>query len=89
MGEKIFTAALIGLVTVSMFFIPEALITVPTILALKLAYVGALLGTTFGLLHFMRGTKTDVLAKIFDEDKLAVAVFVGAVIISIALVIGK
>jgi hypothetical protein len=56
---------------------------------LKLSYVAIFLGTAALLLHFLRGTTTDVLREIFVEHNIAAAILVAAFLLSIATVVGR
>lgn len=58
-------------------------------MALKLVYVAFLLTVVYGLLYFLRGTKYDIHAEIFDQNNLPAAVFVGSIVLALATVIGK
>jgi hypothetical protein len=89
MNEKIFALILVVLAVLSVVLLPGAPIAALEIMTLKLLYVAFLLAVAYALLHFLRGTKYDVHAEIFDQSNLAASLFVASLIISLALVIGK
>lgn len=88
--EKVF-AILFMLVTVfaAYHFAPGSGLAVAEIVVLKMIYVSVLLIVSFGLLFFLRGTKYDIYEEIFDEHNIAAAMLIAALLLSIALVIGK
>lgn len=89
MNEKIFAAIMVILAGTAVAILPGAAMPAADIVTLKLLYIALLLSVIYGLLHFLRGTKCDIQAEIFDENNLAGAVFVGSIIIALAMVIGK
>lgn len=88
MNEKIATV-IFALFTAGLLYFAPGMLEVKDIVLLKLTYIALFLGATFGLLHFLRGTKTDVLDKVFEEENGAVALLVTGFMIALALVIGK
>lgn len=88
--EKVF-AILFMLATVfaAYYFAPGSGLAVAEIVVLKMIYVSVLLIVSFGLLFFLRGTKYDIYEEIFDEHNIAAAMLIAALLLSIALVIGK
>ena len=88
--EKVF-AILFMLATIlaAYHFAPGSGMAVAEIVVLKMIYVSVLLIVSFGLLFFLRGTKYDIYEEIFDEHNIAAAMLIAALLLSIALVIGK
>ena len=89
MNDKIYALVLVVLAILAVFLTPGAIVPALEIMTLKLVYVAFLLAVVYGLLHFTRGTQFDVQREIFDKNNLAGAVFVGAIVLSLATVIGK
>lgn len=89
MNEKILTVLLAVIAILAVCFLPGAPLAAAEILTLKLMYIALLLGVLFATVYALRGTNYDVLAEIFDTDNKAAAIFVGAIVIALALVIGK
>lgn len=88
--EKFFALAwLIATIAAVYFLAPGNGAAIVEIVVLKMIYVAVLLTVSFGLLFFLRGTKCDIYGEIFDEHNSAAALLIAALLLSIALVIGK
>ena len=88
-NEKHFAGFLVAIIIATSFLFAPADIGLRELVLVKMTYVAMLLGTVFGFLHFLRGTRTDVIKEIFEEENGAAAVFVVGLIIALALVIGR
>lgn len=88
-NEKHFVTLLVGIIIAVSFLFAPADIGLRELVLVKMTYVALLFGTVFGFLHFLRGTKTDVVKEIFAEKNTAAALFVVGLIIALALVIGR
>ena len=87
---KIFAVLfLIATVCAAYYFAPGSGLAVAEIVVLKMIYVSVLLVVSLGLLFFLRGTKYDVYAEIFDQHNIAAAILIAALLLAIANVIGK
>jgi hypothetical protein len=89
MNEQIFTVILVALSAIALYFLPGSTLAAAEIVTLKLIYISMLIGTTGSLVYFLRGTKYDIYAEIFDQNNSAAAILVGALILAVGLVIGK
>lgn len=89
MNEKLFTLILIALACVAVFFLPGAPLAAAEIITLKLMYVALLLAVVFLVIHVFRGTRYDFWQEIITQHNIAGAIFLSAIIVSVALVIGK
>ena len=88
-NEKFFAFLTVAVVILLSFLFAPADIGLRELVLVKMTYVALLFGTVFGLLHFLRGTKTDVIKEIFEEKNSAAALFVVGMIIALSLVIGR
>lgn len=96
MNEKIFTLMFIALAVAAVLLLPEYLPEAPTtlmtsteILTDRITRLAILLSAVFSLLHVLRGTAWDFYKEIMDQHNVAGAVFVGAIILSIGMVLAK
>lgn len=89
MNEKLFAGLVCLLAILAVAILPGAPLAAAEIITLKLMYVALLLAITFGLIHVFRGTKWDFYTEIISQHNIAGALFLAAIIISIAMVIGK
>lgn len=89
MNEKYLTLFLIALACLAVFFLPGAPLAAAEIITLKLMYVALLLAIVFGLIHVFRGTQWDFYKEVMMQHNIAGALFLGSIIIGIAMVIGK
>lgn len=88
--EKVFAALfLLATICAAYYFAPGSGLAVAEIVVLKMIYVSVLLVVSIGLLFFLRGTKYDIYAEIFDQHNIAAAVVIAALLLAIASVIGK
>jgi hypothetical protein len=88
--EKVFALLfLLATVAAAYYFAPESGATVAEIVVLKMIYVSVLLVVSLGLLFFLRGTKYDIYAEIFDQHNIAAAILIAALLLAVANVIGK
>ena len=88
--EKLFALAwLIATIAAVYFLAPGNGAAIVEIVVLKMIYVAVLLAVAVGVLFFLRGTKSDIFAEIFDQHNIAAAIFVAALLLAIANVIGK
>lgn len=87
-NENWFAAAVgvIAYVVSEKFSSPELVMT--DILAIKLTYVAMLLGASFGLFYFLKGTAFDVMREIFEEQNAGAALLAVGYLVAIALVLG-
>jgi hypothetical protein len=89
MNEKIFSLLLCLLAVIAILFLPGAPLAAAEIMTLKLMYAALLLVLVFGLVHVFRGTKWDFYKEIIYQHNVAGAIFLSAIIIGLAVVIGK
>jgi hypothetical protein len=88
MNENIFTLLCIILVALVAFLFGAPTLYLQDTLMVAAAKLAFFLGVCFSLLYSLRGTRTDVVGKIFDGN-MAVATFAGYLLIAAALVVGK
>lgn len=89
LNEKWLTIVLVVLALLAAIFLPGALVAATEIMALKLMYVALLLAVVFLLIYVLRGTAYDFYEEILGQRNVAGAIFVGALILGVALVIGQ
>ena len=89
MNEKIFTLILVVFAGLALLFLPGSGLAAAEIITLRLVYLALLLLVTVAFVFFLRGTKFDVYAEIFDRHNVAGAIVVAAMIIGAAMVIGR
>ena len=89
MNEKIFALLLCILAILAVAILPGAPLAAAEIITLKLMYVALLLSISFVLVWVFRGTRYDFWQEIITQHNIAGAIFLAALIVGIALVIGK
>ena len=88
--EKVFAGLfLLATVVATYYLAPGSGLAVAEIVVLKMIYVSVLLVVSIGLLFFLRGTKYDIYAEVFDQHNIAAAVVIAALLLAVANVIGK
>lgn len=88
-NEKWFVVLLAFLAGLAVVFMPGAIPAAIEIMTLKLLYVVLLLSVVFALIFVLRGTSWDFYEEIIGQHNVAGAIFVAALVIAIAVVIGK
>ena len=82
------TFALVAILAV-FFLVPSGALAAAEIVTLRLMQLAVLLVTFFVTVFCLRGTKYDVLQEVFEKDNMAAAIFVSALLLAMAGVIGK
>lgn len=69
--------------------VPAGALAAAEIVTLRLMQLAVLLVAFFATVYCLRGTKYDVLQEVFERDNMAAAIFVSALLLAMAGVIGK
>jgi hypothetical protein len=85
MNEKHLTIGLVALAAVLGFFAEQFTGASLQVVAVKIINAALLLGTSFALIKFTRGTQVDVIKEIFEEHNNAAALYIGSFIIALAI----
>ncbi len=89
MNEKIFVMGCSIFAVAALFFLPNSWVGAAEIVTLHLMQIALLLAFAFGTLFFLKGTRYDIHKEIFEENSISAAVYAGAIILALAMVIGK
>ena len=82
--------SLIVLTLLAVFLlIPSGVLAAAEIVTLRLMQLAVLLVAFFATVFCLHGTKYDVLQEVFEEDNIAAAIFVSALLLAMAGVVGK
>lgn len=86
-SETMYTAVLILLALVGGYFLaPGRELALTDIVLVKVVSVAVFMAAAVGLLYALRGIKYNVLSEVFDQDNSAGAIFVGLLLVALALV---
>ncbi|MGE0156687.1 MAG: hypothetical protein AB7T17_06630 [Geobacter sp.] len=86
--ETLYTAVLIILALAGgYFFAPGRELALADIVLVKIVSVAVFMAAAVGLLYALRGVKYNVLAEVFDQNNTAGALFVGLLLVALALVL--
>ena len=86
-SETIFSAIIVLLAAAGGYFLaPGRELALADIVLVKVVSVAAFLVLAMGLLASLRGVKYNVLAEVFDQNNTAGALFVGLLLVALAMV---
>lgn len=86
--ETIYTVLVIAMAAVGGYFLaPGRELALTDIVLVKVVSVATFLALTVGLVASLRGVKYNVLAEVFDENNVAGALFVGLLLVALAVVV--
>lgn len=76
-------------ILIGIFLAPNLQLNLSEIMVLKIEKLALFFMTTTGLLYFLKGTNTDIVKEIFDQENTAAAILVVGLVIAVATVIAK
>lgn len=87
-SETIYTIIIVALAAAGgYFFAPGRELALTDIVLVKVVSVATFLALSVGLLAALRGVEYNVLAEVFDQDNTAGALFVGLLLLALAVVV--
>ena len=87
-SESIYTIIIVALAAIGGYFLaPGRELALSDIVLVKVVSVATFMALAVGLLASLRGVSYNVLAEVFDEHNTAGALFVGLLLLAVAIVV--